>query len=67
MQYLASIGGGCGVGIEDEVLHTNVILEAFGNAKTSRNGNSSRFVCLSSLLFIIQIRIFWAIGLLPSS
>lgn len=43
MQYLAALGGVSGLGIEDEVLHTNVILEAFGNAKTSRNGNSSRF------------------------
>lgn len=42
MQYLAALGGGSGV--EDEILQTNPILEAFGNAKTSRNDNSSRFV-----------------------
>lgn len=44
MQYLADVGGGGS--IEDEVLQTNSILEAFGNAKTSRNENSSRFVSL---------------------
>lgn len=42
MQYLAALGGGSG--IEYEILKTNPILEAFGNAKTSRNDNSSRFV-----------------------
>lgn len=45
MQYLAALGGGSG--IEYEILKTNPILEAFGNAKTLRNDNSSRFVsCL---------------------
>lgn len=42
MQYLAALGGGSG--IENEILKTNPILEAFGNAKTLRNDNSSRFV-----------------------
>jgi hypothetical protein len=42
MQYLAALGGGSG--IEYEILQTNPILEAFGNAKTLRNDNSSRFV-----------------------
>ncbi|KAH1188645.1 Myosin-1 [Glycine max] len=41
MQYLAALGGGSG--IEYEILKTNPILEAFGNAKTLRNDNSSRF------------------------
>ncbi|KAL9252357.1 Myosin-1-like protein [Drosera capensis] len=42
MQYLAHLAGGTG-GVESEVLQTSCILEAFGNAKTSRNDNYSRF------------------------
>ncbi|KAG9153858.1 hypothetical protein Leryth_005955 [Lithospermum erythrorhizon] len=50
MQYLNAIGGG-GNGVQFEVLQTNCILEAFGNAKTSRNNNSSRFGKLIEIHF----------------
>lgn len=49
MQYLAALGGGSG--IEYEILKTNPILEAFGNAKTARNDNSSRFGKLIEIHF----------------
>ncbi|XP_073297162.1 myosin-2-like isoform X1 [Primulina huaijiensis] len=50
MKYLAALDGGCG-GIESKVLQTSYILEAFGNAKTSLNDNSSRFGKLIEIHF----------------
>nr|KAJ0193022.1 hypothetical protein LSAT_V11C800417510 [Lactuca sativa] len=46
MQYLTYVGGRAAIDdrtVEQQVLESNPLLEAFGNARTSRNDNSSRF------------------------
>jgi len=58
MQYLATLAGGGGM--EERVLQTNPILEAFGNAKTLRNNNSSRFGKLIDIHFDSSGRIIGA-------
>uniref|UniRef100_A0A4W6DS12 Myosin motor domain-containing protein n=1 Tax=Lates calcarifer TaxID=8187 RepID=A0A4W6DS12_LATCA len=42
IQYFATISGS----LEDQIIAANPLLEAYGNAKTVRNDNSSRFVNL---------------------
>ncbi|KFM24157.1 Myosin-2 heavy chain [Auxenochlorella protothecoides] len=49
MQYLAVLAGGSGM--ERRVLDSNPLLEAFGNASTLHNANSSRFGKLTTIHF----------------
>eukprot|EP00043_Microstomoeca_roanoka_P000019 m.26308 g.26308 ORF g.26308 m.26308 type:complete len:998 (+) comp10019_c0_seq1:71-3064(+) len=45
MQYVAAVSGSTDKvnAVKNKLLNTNPVLEAFGNAKTTRNDNSSRF------------------------
>jgi myosin-1 len=57
MQYIANVSGGSNSSIQqtkEMVLATNPLLESFGNAKTLRNNNSSRFGKYLQLQFNAQ-------------
>lgn len=57
MQYIANVSEGRDSSIQeikDMVLATNPLLESFGNAKTLRNNNSSRFGKYLELQFNAQ-------------
>uniref|UniRef100_A0A8C6ZC57 Myosin motor domain-containing protein n=1 Tax=Nothoprocta perdicaria TaxID=30464 RepID=A0A8C6ZC57_NOTPE len=44
MRYFTTVGGSLGdCSVEEKVLASSPVMEAFGNAKTTRNDNSSRF------------------------
>ena len=48
MNYLSAVSGGGETAqqVKEVILQSNPLLEAFGNAKTVRNNNSSRFVSI---------------------
>ncbi|XP_074276435.1 myosin-15 isoform X2 [Silene latifolia] len=60
MQYLTYMGGrasGDDRSVEQQVLESNPLLEAFGNARTVRNDNSSRFGKFVEIQFDMNGRI----------
>uniref|UniRef100_A0A4W3GXJ6 Unconventional myosin-Va-like n=1 Tax=Callorhinchus milii TaxID=7868 RepID=A0A4W3GXJ6_CALMI len=61
MRYFATVGGSAGdTNVEERVLASNPIMEAFGNAKTTRNDNSSRFGKYIEIGFSVGHRIVGA-------
>ena len=62
MRYLAAVGGDLKLGgvIETRIVEANPLLESFGNAKTTRNHNSSRFGKFTEIHFDDNARVVGA-------
>lgn len=58
LQYIAFAAekGEVELDVNSKILATSEVLEAFGNAKTTRNDNSSRFVSLRPSLRCCRLR-----------
>ena len=63
MRYFAAVGGNeSETQIEKKVLASSPIMEAIGNAKTTRNDNSSRFGKFTKLLFTNTLNVMSLTG-----
>ncbi|XP_063701716.1 unconventional myosin-Va [Culicoides brevitarsis] len=63
MRYFAAVGGNDSqTHIERKVLASSPVMEAFGNAKTTRNNNSSRFGKFTQLLFTNEMSVMSLTG-----
>lgn len=63
MRYFAAVGGNeFETQIERKILASNPIMEAIGNAKTTRNDNSSRFGKFTKLLFTNRLNVMSLTG-----
>lgn len=63
MRYFAAVGGNeSETQIERKILASSPIMEAIGNAKTTRNDNSSRFGKFTKLLFTNQLNLMSLTG-----
>ena len=58
MQYIATLTPHAETRVRNQLIVTNPLLEAFGNARTTRNNNASRFVSRNVMNVSIILRMF---------
>lgn len=63
LRYITNVTAGKGENqswVEEQILEANTVLESFGNAKTTRNNNSSRFGRFIKVSFNLNMKIIGA-------